>query len=146
MAWEKGAMRSLGYHSKPKDSMPNLYSRDELAAPLRQLRIVEEAVAVGDFDPDATRSGRFTKKRKLDKKDDLRFLLSKKERKLHKLWANSDTSPCKMASVAGDFKLADAVPRLTASVCKRCFKAEVQQGSTGTEALEMICATYGTSE
>ena len=49
--------RSLGYHATSKDNMPNLYSRDELAAPLRQMKIVEGAVAAGDFDPDATRSG-----------------------------------------------------------------------------------------
>ena len=49
--------RSLEYHAASTDNMPNLYSRDELAAPLRQLKIVEGAVAAGDFDPDATRSG-----------------------------------------------------------------------------------------
>ena len=126
--------------------MPNLYSRDELAAPLRQLKIVDDTVAAGGFDPDATRSGRFAKKRRLERKEGLSFLLSKKERKLHKLWMGNDSSPCKMATLAGDFSLSQQVPKFTTSVCKRCFKAEIQEGSTGAETLEMIFATYGNGE
>eukprot|EP00969_Alexandrium_andersonii_P322787 14261429-Alexandrium_andersonii.AAC.1 len=51
--------RVLGYHSKPGDRSVLEYSRDELAAPLRSLMKVVDAVAVGDFLPDASRSGRW---------------------------------------------------------------------------------------
>ena len=42
--------------------------------------------------------------------------------------------------------MAKEVPKFTTSVCKRCFKAEIQEGSTGTETLDMIFATHGAGE
>ena len=51
--------RKLGGHSKPKERSTIAYSRDELAGPLRQLKDVLDAVKLGRFDPDATRSGRW---------------------------------------------------------------------------------------
>ncbi len=58
---KKNIRRVLGRHSKARDSMPELYSRDELAEPLRQLGHVVAWVSSGAFIPDATRSGRWTK-------------------------------------------------------------------------------------
>ena len=52
--------RKLGGHAKPKEKSTIAYSRDELAGPLRQLKDVLEAVRLGRFDPDATRSGRWS--------------------------------------------------------------------------------------
>ena len=55
----KGDRRILGYHVAGKDRMVQVYSSDELAAPLRKLELVEKAVRNGTFDPDVSRSGRF---------------------------------------------------------------------------------------
>jgi hypothetical protein len=55
----EGVRRLLGYHAKPADKAMLEYSRDALAAPLRQLGEVIEAVAQGSFLPDSTRSGYF---------------------------------------------------------------------------------------
>ena len=55
------ARRKLGGHVKPKDVTLTTYSRDELAGPLRDLDQVLAAVRSGEFDPDSTRSGRFTR-------------------------------------------------------------------------------------
>ncbi len=57
----KGIRRTLGGHSKPGDKMPDLYSRDELAEPLRQLGHVLVWVAARAFLPDCSRSGRWVK-------------------------------------------------------------------------------------
>ncbi len=57
----KGIRRSLGGHSKPGDRMPNLYSRNELAEPLRQLGHVLVWVAARIFQPDVTKSGIWSK-------------------------------------------------------------------------------------
>ena len=58
---KKNVRRVLGRHTKAKDSMPELYVRDEFAEPLRQLGHVVAWVSSRAFLPDATRSGRWTK-------------------------------------------------------------------------------------
>ena len=55
-----GIRRILGGHLKPKEGSTIVYSRDALAGPLRQLQIMLESVRAKTFNPDATRSGRFT--------------------------------------------------------------------------------------
>ena len=52
--------RVLGGHAKSKDTSVFEYSRDALAIPLMELGAVYTLVAKGVFDPDATRSGRWT--------------------------------------------------------------------------------------
>ena len=54
----------------------DVYSRDAVAAPLRRLQQVEEAIMNGEFDPDATRSGR-PKKKAASSDEKATFLLSK---------------------------------------------------------------------
>jgi hypothetical protein len=54
-----GPRRKLGGHVKPGDRSLVEYSRDEMAGPLRELDKVVEAVRLGIFLPDCTRSGRF---------------------------------------------------------------------------------------
>lgn len=49
--------RMLGYHAKKDDKSMMAYSRDELAAPLRQIEEMFAAIREGAFDPDSTRSG-----------------------------------------------------------------------------------------
>jgi len=51
--------RKLGGHSKARESSVLAYSRDELAEPLRLLRDMLHRIHGGEFDPDATRSGRW---------------------------------------------------------------------------------------
>ena len=51
--------RLLGYHTKPKDISVLEYSRDAQAGPLRKLVDVLSAIKEGQFQPDATRSGRW---------------------------------------------------------------------------------------
>ena len=53
--------RVLGGHALPGDASVDVYSRDALAAPLRELALTIRAVRRGDFDPDASRSGRWRK-------------------------------------------------------------------------------------
>ena len=48
---------TLGCHSKGKECMADLYSRDELAEPARQLGFVMAWVIENRFLPDSTRSG-----------------------------------------------------------------------------------------
>ena len=50
----------LGYHSKSTDKSTLVYSRDVMAWPLRHLGKVLKLVQKGLFDPDCTRSGRWT--------------------------------------------------------------------------------------
>jgi len=50
---------TLGAHSQGKDCMADLYSRDELAEPLRQLGFVLAWVMQRSFLPDSTKSGRW---------------------------------------------------------------------------------------
>ena len=57
--------RMLGGHKKPGDRMPDLYCRQAMAEPLRQLGHGMLWVTSGGFDPDATKSGRWN----LDAKD-----------------------------------------------------------------------------
>ena len=56
----EGLRRRLGGHAKPKDKSVLDYSRDALAPALRVLWRVIGWVRAGRFDPDATRSGRWT--------------------------------------------------------------------------------------
>ena len=51
------ARRLLGYHMQPGDRALESYSRDAMAAPLRELDTVVAAIRDGKFDPEATRSG-----------------------------------------------------------------------------------------
>eukprot|EP00972_Heterocapsa_arctica_P042129 6210875-Heterocapsa_arctica.AAC.1 len=53
------ARRVLGYHALPKDRSVQEYSRDEIAEPLRLLENLMVKIRNGEFDPDATRSGRW---------------------------------------------------------------------------------------
>ena len=55
----KGIRRILGGHSKPKENVVMLYSRDELTEPLRQLGHVLLWVKVGDLLPGEGRAGRW---------------------------------------------------------------------------------------
>ncbi len=55
----KGPRRLLGGHAAHRDKSVLEYSRDALAEPLRQLGEILDKIAVGDFHPDATRSGRW---------------------------------------------------------------------------------------
>ncbi len=55
----KGTRRLLGGHAANRDRSVLEYSRDALAEPLRQLGEVLDRVALGEFFPDATRSGRW---------------------------------------------------------------------------------------
>ena len=54
--------RLLGYHVKPKDKSLIIYSRDALAGPLETLRDIVLKIALGEFSPDVTRSGRWRPK------------------------------------------------------------------------------------
>ena len=54
--------RLLGYHIKPKDKSLIIYSRDALAGPLETLRDLTLKIAMGEFSPDVTRSGRWRSK------------------------------------------------------------------------------------
>ena len=57
----KPIRRTLGYHTDVNDKAVETYSRDAMAAPLRELERVLESVRAGSFHPDATRSGLFQK-------------------------------------------------------------------------------------
>ncbi|CAK8988154.1 unnamed protein product [Durusdinium trenchii] len=52
--------RILGYHLAPGAKTAETYARDCMAAPLRQLLGVLEAIRAGSFQPDVTRSGMFS--------------------------------------------------------------------------------------
>jgi hypothetical protein len=54
------ARRLLGGHAKPGDRSALEYSRDALAGPLRELEKITTLVRMGQFNPDETRSGRWT--------------------------------------------------------------------------------------
>ncbi len=51
--------RLLGGHAAPKDRSVLEYSRDALGEPLRKLSVLLDKVALGEFLPDASRSGRW---------------------------------------------------------------------------------------
>ena len=53
--------RILGGHARLGEMMVNRYSRDKLAEPYRQLGNVLIWVASGGFNPDATKSGKWTR-------------------------------------------------------------------------------------
>ena len=60
--------RFLGYHVKPKDKSLIIYSRDSMAGPLEMLDNLVVQIAMGEFKPDMSRSGRWVRKPK-DKVD-----------------------------------------------------------------------------
>lgn len=64
--------RLLGYHVKPKDKSLIIYSRDALAGPLETLRDIVLKIAMGEFSPDVTRSGRW--RSKPDKDDEVEVI------------------------------------------------------------------------
>ena len=51
--------RTLGAHAIPGDKSVDAYSRDNLAAPLRELAKLLRVIRQGQFDPDCSRSGRW---------------------------------------------------------------------------------------
>lgn len=51
--------RALGYHTSQADRSVNIYARDSMAAPLRELQRVIDAIREKEFMPDETRSGFF---------------------------------------------------------------------------------------
>ena len=52
--------RLLGYHAAPgRDRMVDLYARDAMAVPLRELGKVISDIRLGRFEPDSTATGRF---------------------------------------------------------------------------------------
>ena len=55
----KEIRRTLGGHAVPGDKSVEAYSRDNLAAPLRELAMLFRVIRAGQFDPDSTRSGRW---------------------------------------------------------------------------------------
>ena len=55
----KEMRRTLGAHAVPGDKSVEAYSRDNLAAPLRELAKLLRVIRTGGFDPDSTRSGRW---------------------------------------------------------------------------------------
>eukprot|EP00435_Cladocopium_sp_Y103_P045840 s612_g13.t1 len=56
---EISTRRALGYHHTNADRSVNTYARDAMAAPLRSLQQVLDAIAEQKFFPDRTRSGMF---------------------------------------------------------------------------------------
>ena len=56
---ELSLRRALGYHQSNADRSVNTYARDAMAAPLRALQQVIDAIAEQQFFPDKTRSGMF---------------------------------------------------------------------------------------
>ena len=56
---EARARRTLGYHTAGKDKSLVIYSRDEMATPLRKLTEMILAIKTNQFYPDRTRSGYF---------------------------------------------------------------------------------------
>ena len=61
---------TLGAHSQGPHNMADLYSRDELAEPLRQLGYVLARVMQRGFMPDSTKSGRFPAPHHKEEKQD----------------------------------------------------------------------------
>ena len=61
-AMPEKARRMLGYHVKPKDKSLVIYSRDALAGPLEMLNDLVVKIALGEFMPDQSRSGRWKRK------------------------------------------------------------------------------------
>ena len=53
--------RTLGGHAAPNDKSVDIYSRDCLAAPLLELAKLLEDIRRGFFDPDSSRSGRWSR-------------------------------------------------------------------------------------
>ena len=51
--------RALGYHTSSADRSVNIYARDAMAAPLRELQKVIDSICNEEFFPDETRSGFF---------------------------------------------------------------------------------------
>ena len=61
--------RSLGYHSSKEDRMTHVYSRDAIAAPVRELQRVLTEIREKRFKPDETRSGYFRTEQELQESD-----------------------------------------------------------------------------
>ena len=59
---DRATRAALGYHSKGRDGTELIYGRDNMAKPVRDMQEVLLQVALGQFDPDATRSGYFLKR------------------------------------------------------------------------------------
>ena len=57
----KDVRRTLGGHATPGDTSVDVYSRDVIAAPLRQVALLFTKVRAKLFDPDSSRSGRWRK-------------------------------------------------------------------------------------
>jgi len=53
------AVRRLGYHTSQADRSVNIYARDSMATPFRELQRVIDAIRDKEFMPDETRSGFF---------------------------------------------------------------------------------------
>ena len=58
--------RTLGGHVAPNDKTVDIYARDVLAAPLRNLAFLLSDIREGIFDPDVSRSGRYSQRRSDD--------------------------------------------------------------------------------
>ena len=106
------------------------YSRDVLAAPLRRLRVVEQAVSEGSFNPDETRSGRFKRQREAEEcgaKSDGLLILAKLYRKLHLRVAGKTSSVCGRAHVdkpAFEVFAAFSEELRVKTICLSCFPGE----------------------
>jgi hypothetical protein len=66
---KKAARKILGYHVVSKDATMDAYSRDLIAAPLRELEDVMYQIRTGRFRPDATRSGMIAKKQRVEESE-----------------------------------------------------------------------------
>jgi len=58
---DRDVRRTLGGHAPPNDKSVDIYSRDSLSAPLRDLAKLFTSMRNDEFDPDASRSGRWAK-------------------------------------------------------------------------------------
>ncbi|OLP81943.1 hypothetical protein AK812_SmicGene37435 [Symbiodinium microadriaticum] len=61
--------RTLGYHSSKEDRMTHVYSRDAIAAPVRELQRVLTEIREKRVKPDETRSGYFRTEQELQESD-----------------------------------------------------------------------------
>eukprot|EP00435_Cladocopium_sp_Y103_P071848 s1184_g38.t1 len=68
--------RALGYHTSNADKSVNVYARDCMATPLRELQRVIDAVHLKEFFPDETRSGFF---RQGDERNNVRVIEEERE-------------------------------------------------------------------
>ena len=66
---DSATRRTLGYHSSKEDRMTHVYSRDAIAAPVRELQRVLTEIREKRFKPDETRSGYFRTEQELQESD-----------------------------------------------------------------------------